>query len=194
MKAAGRRAEIIEAVLQLVNVHGVQGVTTARIASAIGVTEPTLYTYFDSRQDMLMTALDTFLDRVEDMLTLKPGADPVEHLRSIGRGHTEETTGKKIGFVRLVFEFILSPPELGLRARVSERQLAAIDLWKAAVEEGKKQGQIRPDVDSTRVAWRILGFHWIEDMSSLLDLPQIVNEGITTEMFTAIIDDIVARP
>lgn len=43
MTAAERKAQIITVVLNLVDKRGVQGTTTARIAAAAGVTEPTLY-------------------------------------------------------------------------------------------------------------------------------------------------------
>jgi TetR/AcrR family fatty acid metabolism transcriptional regulator len=190
IRAAGRRTEIIEAVLRLVDEYGVSGTTTARIASEVGVTEPTLYTYFENRQDMLVSALDVLFDRVEDLIRLKPGIDPVQQLRDLGRGHTDEVMGRRIGFVSRSFEFIVSPAETGLRAHVRERSLGIIEVLREIVDEGKRQGRIRPEVDSRRVAWRIVSFYWMEDMAGLLDLTDVVREGISTDYLNSIIDEI----
>ena len=66
-----------------------------------------------------------------------------------------------------------------------------IDELTAIVEEGKIQGRIRLDVDARRVAWRIMGFYWFEDVSSLMELPEVVTEGMSEQMFDRILSDIV---
>ncbi|MFH0915497.1 MAG: TetR/AcrR family transcriptional regulator [bacterium] len=192
MTAAERKAQIIEVVLGLVNKHGVQGTTTARIAAAAGVTEPTLYKYFDNRREMLLAALDVVFDRAEEVVRSSDESDAVERLRRIGQYHTRETNAKRLGFVNPLFEFMVAPPETGLRDRVRSRNLVVINELAAIVQEGKAQGRIRPDVDAKRVAWRIMGFYWFEDVSSLMDLSEVVTEGMSEEMFERIIADIRA--
>jgi AcrR family transcriptional regulator len=191
IRAAGRRAEIIEAVLQLVEEHGVAGTTTARIAAAVGVTEPTLYTYFENRQEMLVSALDVLFDQVADVIRLKPDVDPVQQLRDLARGHTDEVLGRRYRFVGRLFEFIVSPQATGLRARVRERSLDIIEILRAIVAEGQRQGRIRPNVDATRVAWQIMGFYWMEDMSGLQDMGYMVEQHIPSGYFDGIINQIV---
>ncbi len=191
MTAAERKAQIIRVVLTLVDKNGVQGTTTARIAAAVGVTEPTLYKYFDNRRDMLLAALDVVFDRAEEVVWSSDESDAVERLRKIGEYHTRETNAKRLGFVNPLFEFMVAPPEIGLRERVRNRNLAVIDAVATIVEEGKAQGRIRPDVDARRTAWRVMGFYWFEDVSSLMDLPEVVAEGMSEEMFARIIADIV---
>jgi len=191
MTAAKRRVQIIDVVLRLVDEYGVQGTTTARIAAAVGVTEPTLYKYFDNRRDMLLAALDVVFDRAEDVVRSCQEDDAVECLRNIGRYHTQATKARRLGFVNPLFEFTVAPPEVGLRDRVRERSLVIIDALATMVQRAKNQGGIRQDVDAKRVAWRIMGFYWFEDVSTLMDLPEIVVEGISAEMFDDMLDDIV---
>ncbi|MCL5735668.1 MAG: TetR/AcrR family transcriptional regulator [Actinobacteria bacterium] len=191
MTAAERRAQIIEAVLHLVDEYGIQGTTTARIAASTGVTEPTLYKYFDNRRDMLLAALDVVFDRAEEVVRSCHETDAVGCLRHIGRYHTESTKARRLGFVNPLFEFIVAPPEAGLRDRVRQRSLIIINLLAAIVDEGKAQGRIGPDIDAKRVAWRIMGFYWFEDVSSLMDLPEVVVDGISAEMFEGIVGDIL---
>ncbi len=171
---------------------GVQGTTTARIAAAAGVTEPTLYKYFENRREMLLAALDVVFDRAEEVVRSSREVDAVERLRMIGQYHTRETNAKRLGFVNPLFELMVAPPETGLRDRVRSRNLIVIDALAAIVEEGKAQGRIRRDVDAKRIAWRVMGFYWFEDVSSLMDLSEVVTEGMSEEMFEGIISDIQA--
>lgn len=190
MTADERRAQIIEVVLGLVDKFGVQGTTTARIAAAAGVTEPTLYKYFDNRREMLLAALDVVFDRAEEVVKSSDESDAVERLRRIGRYHTQETNAKRLGFVNPLFEFMVAPPESGLRDQVRNRNLGIIEALAGIVEEGKAQGRIHQDVDAKRVAWRVMGFYWFEDVSSLMDLSEVVSEGISGEMFDSIISSL----
>jgi TetR/AcrR family transcriptional regulator len=192
MTAGERRAQIIEVVLSLVDKFGVQGTTTARIAAAAGVTEPTLYKYFENRREMLLAALDMVFDHAEEVVSSSREVDAVERLRMIGQYHTRETNAKRLGFVNPLFELMVAPPETGLRDRVRSRNLVVIDALAAIVEEGKAQGRIRRDVDAKRIAWRVMGFYWFEDVSSLMDLSEVVTEGVSEEMFEGILSDIQA--
>ena len=187
MTADERRAQIIEVVLDLVNRFGVQGTTTARIAAAAGVTEPTLYKYFGSRREMLLAAVDVVFDRAEEVVKSSDEIDAVQRLRKIGEYHTRETNAKRLGFVNPLFELMVAPPETGLRDRVRSRNLRIIEALAAIVEEGKAQGRIHQEVDAKRVAWRVMGFYWFEDVSSLMGLSEVVTEGISEEMFDHII-------
>ena len=190
MSAAERKAQIVEVVLKLVDKHGVPGTTTARIARAAGVTEPTLYKYFHNRRDMLLAALEVVFDRAEEAVRSSDEADAVERLRRIGAYHTRETNAKRLGFVNPLFEFMVAPSETGLRDTVRRRNLVVVDELAAIVDEGKAQGRIRPEIDSRRAAWRVMGFYWFEDVSSLMDLPEVVAEGLSEEMFDRILSDI----
>lgn len=187
MTAGERRAQIIEVVLGLVDKHGVQGTTTARIAAAAGVSEPTLYKYFDNRREMLLAALDVVFDRAEEVVRSSDASDAVERLRMIGEYHTRETNAKRLGFVNPLFEFVVAPPETGLRDRVRSRNLAIIEALAAIVDEGIAQGRIRSEVDAKRAAWQVMGFYWFEDVSSLMGLTEVVAEGISEEMFDGVL-------
>ena len=192
MTGAERKAQIVDMVLRLVHEHGVEGTTTARIARAAGVTEPTLYQYFVSRRDMLLAALDVVFDRATEVVESSHEGDAVERLRKIGEYHTRETRAKQLRFIDPMFEFVVAPPEEGLRARVRSGNLVILDSLAAIVEEGKAQGRIRADVDARRVAWRVMGFYWFEDVSSLMDLGEVVSEGVSEDMFAGILADITA--
>ncbi|TAL28406.1 MAG: TetR/AcrR family transcriptional regulator [Phenylobacterium sp.] len=47
-----RREEILDAALRLFSQYGLYGVSTRQIASAVGISQPTLYAYFPSKHDL----------------------------------------------------------------------------------------------------------------------------------------------
>ncbi len=190
MSGAERKTQIVDVVMRLVHQHGVEGTTTARIARATGVTEPTLYQYFGSRREMLLAALDLVFERTLEVLESSHEADAVERLRKIGEYHTRETKARGLRFVDPLFEFVVAPPEAGLRDRVREGNLGTVEALAAIVEEGKAQGRIRADADAKRVAWRVMGFYWFEDVSSLMHLDEVVDEGISAQMLEEVLTDI----
>jgi AcrR family transcriptional regulator len=190
MTGPERKAQIVDVVLRLVHEHGIEGTTTARIARAAGVTEPTLYQYFGSRREMLLAALDLVFDRATDAVRCSQERDAVECLRTIGEYHTREARAKALRFVDPMFEFVVAPVEEGLRDRVRAGNLEIHALLARIVEEGKAQGRIRPEVDAGHVAWRVMGFYWFEDVSTIMDLGEVVAEGVSKEMFDAILKDI----
>lgn len=53
-----RRHQIAKAMLTLAEPHSFQGVTTAKNAAHVGVSEPALYMHYESRDMMLRAAID----------------------------------------------------------------------------------------------------------------------------------------
>jgi len=194
MTGPERKAQIVDVVLRLVHEHGVEGTTTARIARSAGVTEPTLYQYFGSRRDMLLAALDLVFDRATEAVQCSQDGDAVECLRNIGQYHTRETKAKALRFVDPMFEFVVAPAAEGLRDTVRAGNLQIHGLLAGIVEEGKAQGRVRPNVDADRVAWRVMGFYWFEDVSTIMDLGEVVSAGVSADMFDAILADITVAP
>ena len=60
---AERREEIIDAALLILGEHGVDGMTMARIAEAVGITPGALYRHFDSRNAILAAAVEVAIER-----------------------------------------------------------------------------------------------------------------------------------
>lgn len=62
---SGRKAEILQAALEEFVVWGYERATVARICARAGITEPTLYEYFSSKEDIMLSipecAIDKFL-------------------------------------------------------------------------------------------------------------------------------------
>ncbi len=187
-----KRRRIVEAVLQLIAKHGVQGTTTARIAAAVGVSEPTLYRTFRSRKEMLLAAADRVWQQRFEELESVEYSDAMDHLRKICELHTIGI--QKTRVVRYLTELAVAPAKDGLREHIRDQQLQEARRFAAIVEEGKTQGCIRPEVDSWETAWRIMAVHWLEAMARLHGLEDQVLTGFSTRRFQSILDEIAVEP
>lgn len=187
-----KRERIVDAVLLLIAKHGVQGTTTARIAAAVGVSEPTIYRTFRSRREMLLAAADKVWNQRRDELECDEFVDAMDRLRKISERHT--TGIQKTRVVRYITELAVAPPDVGLREHLRDQQLREVEHIFDIVEEGKAQGVIRPDVDSRDAAWRIMTVHWLEAMARLHGLEDYVMSGFSTGIVESILKDIAAEP
>jgi AcrR family transcriptional regulator len=188
------KQRIVDAVLSVIAKHGVQGTTTARIAAAAGVSEPTIYRTFRNRHDMLLAAADSVWQQRRDELAAfeVEGTDAMDRLRRICEHHTEGI--QKTRVVRFLTELAVAPESDGLREHLREQQLGEAQRFADIVEEGKAQGCIRPDVDSEEIAWRIMAVHWLEALARLHSLEDKVLTGFSTRRFQSILDEIVVEP
>lgn len=192
MSAAEKQRRIIDAVLSLVAKYGVQGTTTARIAAAVGVSEPTIYRTFSSRKEMLLAAADKVWQQRRDELETFESVDAMDRLRKISEHHTQGI--QKTRVVRYLSELAVSDATEGLREHLREQQLSEAKHFADIVDEGKAQGCIRADVDSWETAWRIMSVHWLEALARLHGLEDVVMTGLSTRVFESILDEIATQP
>ena len=187
-----RRAQILETALDLVAERGVPGTTMARIAAKVGVSEPALYRYFDTRLELLLAAIDLLRDRARGWITSSSEPNALQRLREIGESHASFVSGEGEGFSSPLLDFIAASPHAGLRARLRETHFENIGVLAGIVDEGKAQGSIRQDADSELVAWQVMRLAWAETVSSLMGLDQSVNKEVSAMMLTRILADIAA--
>lgn len=63
-RAPTRREEVLEAALELVASHGVAGASLRRLAKKLGISQPSLYHYFSSKDELLSQILDHSSNRM----------------------------------------------------------------------------------------------------------------------------------
>lgn len=165
MTGPERRQDIIARTLEVIAEHGLQGATTARIAAAVGVSEKTLYAHFASKRDLLVAALDAIFDEARGRGFLHgDGAHTIESLRNTLASH-RLGKGK---FVYPLFEFFASSRQENLRDELKRRHETSIRLLTEMIEEGKKQGFVRRDLDTEQTAWDLMAVYWADDVAYML--------------------------
>jgi TetR/AcrR family transcriptional regulator len=185
-----RKKQIVDVTLGLIGKYGIQGATTARIAAAAGVAEPTLYRHFGSRKGILLAVLKIVHAQAAEITQSSQNPDVLQRIREIGEAHRANILSHKRGFADPFFEFVTAPASLGLRAELREVNQSLLVEVVAIVEEGMSRGFIRPDVDPVETAWRITGFFWFEDVAHLLGVQEAVLGGPSTKSLESIIEEI----
>jgi len=189
MTAEEKHARIVDAVLVMIAEHGVQGTTTARIAAAVGVSEPTIYRTFRDRRAMLLAAADRVWQQRRDELEAFESSDAMDYLRKVSEHHTAGIQQTDVS--HYLHELVVAPPADGLRAHLREHMLGEARHLAEVLEEGKDQGCIRPDIDSNDYAWRIMSVYWLEAMARLYGLEDVLLTGFSSRLFETILDRVV---
>jgi AcrR family transcriptional regulator len=186
-----KRRRIVDAVLSVVDKHGVQGTTTARIAATAGVSEPTLYRTFRNRRDMLLAAADKIWEQRHAELEFFESSDALDYLKKTCASHTVGIQNTQI--VRFLTELSVAHTSDGLPEHIRELFLCEVQHLADLVDLGKAQGSIKPGIDTSEAAWRIMAVYWVEAMARLHGLENEVLSGFSTRRFNTILDDIAAN-
>ena len=140
------REKILQVSLQLGTELGAEGLTMRAIAKRLGVSATALYQHFESKAAILRAIRFEGLDRMYAYLQpIEEIEDPVERL--IENGHR---------YVRFaldnpwLYSLLLEEEELDFSS-FSPEEVVRVERptlpVKQAIEDGKAQGKLRPDVD-----------------------------------------------
>ena len=188
-----RRKEIAEVTLQLIASLGLQGATVSRIAQQVGMKPPSLYAHFGNRHEMLLAALDLLFERVRDSLRVSSDPDMLKRLSEISEAHASFMTGEFEGFVIPLYEFITAPRHSGLSEVAGESQRRTIATLAGMVEEGQRQGTIRPDLHPQLAAWQLMVCFVGEDVARLMGIDEYL-EQYSHPILDIMLRDMASRP
>jgi AcrR family transcriptional regulator len=131
------------------------------IINRVGVSEPTFFNYFPSKEAVLeefaVRTLDRFLDlvRVELEDTNRSARDKVGSLLT----QLAEAFRKDRRFMAVVAT--RSSLFWGARGGVLERELGLYELLTDLFERGQRSGEVRPDIDPQRLAETFTGAYML---------------------------------
>jgi AcrR family transcriptional regulator len=189
---AEREKQIADATLRLVAKHGVHGATISRIAAAVGVSRAALYKHFPNREAMLRAALDLSIERGPGWIDQGSGDDGLGRIMDLGRQHGALDLSVWEVFVRPWYQFAAASGHGSLIEGLSEKYLRVVRMLAELVEEGKRDGSVREDVDTEVVAWTLMMWAWAEDIARLVGVGQVISSGVSVEVFRRMLGDIAA--
>jgi excisionase family DNA binding protein len=166
----GRKRQIVEAALNAIGEHGIQGATIARIARGAGITPAALYSHFENRRAILIAALDEVYAQIVDSFHASRSEDPIEVFRQVCERHTQKVMSQdKTSHAHLFLEFVASAPEEGLREALRDKEEGNKLYLMSIVDSFKDRGRLSQDVDSEMVAWLVACWAWTGDVANLMD-------------------------
>ena len=191
---AERQREIVDATVKLLGQYGLQGVTVSRIAAAVGIARGALYQHFPNREAVLEAALKTWGEHSSAWITAPVPTDVRNQLIEIADAHSSWSLSKYNSFVRPFYQLIASNRESGLTKRITARQNEDFLHLVSLVDEGKRRGSIRDDVESGDVAWSVLAHAWSEDVARLMGVDRFITEGVSGRLFKRLLSTYAADP
>lgn len=153
-----RQEEIILAALTLVANQGVKSMTIERIARIVGIVPSAIYRHFNNKSEILEAVLGMIGERMKKnaIEVNQENDDSLEAIRKL-----------LMRQVQMVMEFSAIPQIMFSEEVYRENQELKAKLQKmiqgllkgltAIVERGQRQGRIRTDMESRRIAIMFLG-------------------------------------
>jgi len=158
--APNKRRALIEAAVELMSRRGYRGTSLKEIARELGISEPALYHYFDSKEEMLFTIyLDTLNLSLEKIRSIRESdGSPEEKLRRVIGEFTRVVTENKM-FVIFFREKDELSPENWKRITRGEREFVA--AISDIIADGIKDGTFK-ELSPTVLTFGILGMtSWV---------------------------------
>jgi AcrR family transcriptional regulator len=183
-----RRQEILDATLQLISEHGLEGATVSRIAQAVGLTPGALYRHFDSRAALISEANRVANERTLTWVESSKAPDALQRLEEIGEAQAEWARENYSTIVRPFFLEVASAPDPELEDRLTFTSIKMFSAFMDIAEEGRRQGAIRPDVQAKDVAWAMLMFAWTQDIALMSGADQYIADGTLARNLKRLLD------
>jgi TetR/AcrR family fatty acid metabolism transcriptional regulator len=152
-----KRDRLLAAATRVFARHGFFGAQVADVAKAAGVAAGTVYLYFRSKDDLLVSIFErSMASAIEDgRRALEGVTDPEERLRRIARLHLARLGADRD--LAVVFQVELRQTTKFM-ARFSTTGLREyLGLIRDAISEGQRQGRFRREVSPTLTAKMIFG-------------------------------------
>jgi TetR/AcrR family fatty acid metabolism transcriptional regulator len=155
---AGKRERILDAAVKVFAREGFYNAKVSQIADQAGVADGTIYLYFKSKDELLISLFEDRMDRV------------LETLRGALEAQDLDITARLRKMIELQLELIEQNPEMAEVITVELRQSAKfireyhnpkfaefLRLIAGTIALGQKRGELRADVDPQFVARALFG-------------------------------------
>jgi AcrR family transcriptional regulator len=138
-----RRREIFNAAVHLFLKNGFTETSMREIAEAAGVGKSTLYDYFKTKDEVLLSVMEDLIANasVEARSIIAQPLSAIERLRQVMMKHLETLVAQKELYLKLSFE--AQRLSLESQQRIQMLRHAYQDLIRSLIEEGIAEGSIR---------------------------------------------------
>jgi AcrR family transcriptional regulator len=155
-----RKEEIAEAVLRVIQAHGLRGLNIERIAACIGIVPSAVYRHFSGKEEILDTAIATLKAKmtalVDGILSDMGDASGLDQMQALVRRHLVMVQYFQ-AFPRILFSDDVMSGNPARKAKVHEVIRAYLERIEKMAEQGKQDGSIRTDISPNTVAMLLWG-------------------------------------
>jgi len=153
----GKRERILDAAVRVFAQEGFYNAKVAQIAHAAGVADGTIYLYFKSKDDLLISLFEDRMEQVNATLreALAAGVDAVDRLKRVVQLHLEMIAEHR--HMAEVITVELRQSSKFIKEYANPKFAEFLRLIAGAVAEGQKNGELRADLDPPLVARALFG-------------------------------------
>lgn len=157
MALSDRQKEIIIVATEIICTRGIQNLTMRNLAEALNVTEPAIYRHFESKDDLMLKIAEFIVKNWNKVYTgiLNPDIPAKDELQLLLKAVVKYFVNNRY-FSHTIFSFgsIVNNKEI-LKALGQIEFLGRKDLVNI-LKRGQKEGNIRKDISSDKIAEIIL--------------------------------------
>ena len=171
-----KRERILQSAMRVFALKGYYGAKVSDIADDAGVADGTIYLYFKSKDDLLISLFEAQMELVHDALAgATAGADGAsDKLRRFIRAYMDLTAENRHGAEVIAIE--LRQSAKFMKEYKNPRFAEFLKLLAGIIAEGQKQGGFRADVPAPIAARALFGaldeltIAWISSRDGKLDI------------------------
>lgn len=171
--ATGRHREVLNAAAELIAEHGYGGASLRELARRVGMSQPSLYHYFRTKEDLVLQIIETLAADMQRHAPTTIPTDPTQFPRILANLVRElYDTREHPVYVRAVFAFSRMDPRFGAANRqiFVDSMLAQLRMGLAPfVARGELPEQ--ECVDLLRMVVHAIGFRLMEELVLFDDRP-----------------------
>lgn len=154
---SGKRQRILDAAVRIFAEQGFWNAKVSQIADAAGVADGTIYLYFKSKDDLLISL---FEDRMEAVLStlksaLESATTATERLKAVVRLHLELVEANRAMAEVITVE--LRQSAKFIKEYANPKFAEFLRLIARAIADGQAAGELRADLDPPLVARALFG-------------------------------------
>lgn len=143
---------ILKSALGLFSSRGYDATSVREICEAAGITKPTLYHFYGSKEGVYRALVDGVLEDFRSDLTqrLEDGGPVVARLKRVARAYFDAARGRR-ELMRFIFSIVHNPQESAPVTDFTRFYDEIVSLIAAAVDEGVASGTLGPGPTEIRM-------------------------------------------
>ena len=143
---------ILDHALKLFSTKGYDATSVREICEGAGITKPTLYHFFGSKEGVYRALVDGALEdmrqRIAKQVAAPGGVE--ERLKRVARGYFEAARGRR-DLMRFLFSIIHNPPDTVPATDFTRFYEEIVALVAQAVDDGVARGELAPGPTHVRM-------------------------------------------
>jgi len=158
LPAEERRAVTVETVVELAAEQNPSEITTAAIATRMGLTQGALFRHFPTKDAIWRAVMDWVAERLMGRVdrAASSAASPLGALEAIFMAHVG-FIAEHPGVPRMMFGELQRPGDSATRRMVQALLERYRDRLRALIEQGRASGELDPEVDPDQAALLFVG-------------------------------------